>query len=73
VFFGELGALIVAPAEPITRICPQMSQMNTDEENICVHLSGGPAADSEARDPDQFRNFLTGLTRFTRLTINNIL
>jgi hypothetical protein len=25
------------------------------------------------RDPDQFQNFLTGLTRFTRLKTNNIL
>jgi hypothetical protein len=25
------------------------------------------------RDPDQFRNFLTRLTRFTRLKINKIL
>ncbi|MBV5275977.1 MAG: hypothetical protein JZU52_20830, partial [Lamprocystis purpurea] len=31
-------ALIIVPAKATIRICPQMSQMFTDEENLCEHL-----------------------------------
>jgi hypothetical protein len=32
------AAMIAAPAKTLTRIYPQMPQMFTDEERICVHL-----------------------------------